>query len=119
MEIDPNYKSKHFELSADVKVPSVLLMTERYNPKWQVEVDGKPAKLLRCDFIMRGIYLEPGKHHIVCQYVSKLTTLYVSVAADLVALLLCGYLAFTKDDPEPGSSEASESPPSTKSDGIK
>jgi hypothetical protein len=96
VEINPNYRSKRIELSADVKTPSVLLLVERYNPKWQVEVDGQPARLLRCDFIMRGVYLTPGRHHIVMRFVTPLATLYVSLAAIALGLVICGYLAFTK-----------------------
>jgi len=31
---------------------------------WQVFVNGKPAELLRCNFIMRGVYLTPGAHTV-------------------------------------------------------
>lgn len=96
VEILPNYRSKRIELVADVKTPSVLLMTERYNPHWQVEVDGKPASLLRCNFITRGIYLEPGKHDIVLRFILPQTTLYISLAAIALGLGLCGWLAVSK-----------------------
>lgn len=92
------YQSKRIELSADVKAPSVLLLTERYNPNWHVEVDGKAAPLLRCDFIMRGVYLEPGKHSVVMRFVLPQTTLYVSLVAIVMGLVLCGWLAVTKDN---------------------
>lgn len=88
------YKSKRIELSAEIRSPCVLLLVERHSPKWQVEVDGKPAPLLRCDFILRGVYLAPGKHRIALRYVAPLTTLYVSCAGILVALVLCGVLIF-------------------------
>ncbi|MDB6020764.1 MAG: hypothetical protein JWQ04_621 [Pedosphaera sp.] len=108
VEINPNYRAKRIELAADVKTPSVLLLTERYNPQWQVEVDGKPAPLLRCDFIMRGIYLEPGKHNIVLRFVLPQTTLYISLVAIALGLGLCGWLAATKD--EEGKEEPVSSP---------
>jgi uncharacterized membrane protein YfhO len=110
VEILPNYKSKRIELSAEVKTPSVLLMTDRYNPQWQAEVDGKPAQLLRCDFILRGIYLEPGKHDIVLRFVLPQTTLYISLAAIGLGLALCGWLAVTKDE-----EKTTESVPATSS----
>jgi hypothetical protein len=92
--INPNYKSKRVELSADIKAPSVLMLAERYNDKWQVEVDGKPAPLLRCDFIMRGVYLQPGKHDIVFRFVTSHATLYTSLAAIALGLGLWGFLMF-------------------------
>ena len=101
VEINPNYKSKHVELQADVKVPSVLLLTERFNPQWRVEVDGKPATLLRCNFIERGVYLEPGKHNVVFRFAPSLTTFYVSLGFVFLGLALSGWLAFDKSGGEP------------------
>ena len=93
-----SYKPKRIELDADAKTPSVLLMADRFNPKWQVWVDDKPEKLLRCNFIQRGVYLSPGKHHIVFHFAPPMTSFYISLAVVCVGLLLVGCLVFTKDD---------------------
>lgn len=92
VEIDPNYKSKRIELKADAKVPAVLLLSERYNDKWHVEVDGKPTELLRCDFIERGVFLPKGQHTIVMHYEAPTHTLYISLAAVVLGLGLWGFL---------------------------
>jgi uncharacterized membrane protein YfhO len=76
------------------------MMTESYNPKWQVEVDDKPAKLLRCDFILRGVYLEPGKHKVVFRFVNPPGTLFIGVASIVLGLALCCYLGFNKSPEE-------------------
>jgi hypothetical protein len=107
VEINPNYKSKRIEMQADVKVPSVLLLSERYSPKWQVEVDGKPAPLLRCDFIERGVYLTPGKHDVVMRYAPPITTLWISVAAIVIGLGLWGFLIFSPSTEEEPAVETS------------
>jgi Bacterial membrane protein YfhO len=91
-----NYKPNHIELSADVKEPSVLLLTDRFDPKWSVKVDGKPAELLRCDFILRGVHLERGNHKIVMQFSTPLTMLYVSLATILVGFIFAGVLIVTR-----------------------
>ncbi len=115
VEINPNYKSKRVELQADVKVPSVLLLTERYNPQWRVEVDDKPAALLRCNFVERGVYLEPGKHKVVFRFVPSMTTFYTSLAGVFLGLVLSGWLAFDKSGREPDATasavDASKSKP--------
>lgn len=95
-----DYKSKRIELETDAKAPSVLLLTERFNPKWRVEVDGKPATLLRCNFIERGVYLEPGKHQVVFRFVPSMTTFYTSLAGVFLGLVLSGWHAFGKSDGE-------------------
>jgi hypothetical protein len=37
-----------------------LLSDTRYDPKWKVYVNGKPAKLLKANYIMQGVMLEAG-----------------------------------------------------------
>lgn len=101
VEINPNYKSKRVELQADVKAPSsVLLFSERYDPNWKVEVDGKPAPELRCNYIERGVYLTQGKHDIVMRFEPPMHTLWISLAAIVMGLGLWGYLIFVPTEEE-------------------
>jgi hypothetical protein len=101
-----SYKPKHIELKADAKVPSVLLLTDKYNTKWQVEVDGKPAQLLRCDFILRGVRLDAGSHKIVMRFEPPLTWLYLTLASMFIGLVLAAVLIITKSAPEAAASAA-------------
>lgn len=59
-----SYAPKKIILQATPSVPSILLLNDRFSVDWQVIVDGKPARLLRCNYIMRGVYLEPGSHKV-------------------------------------------------------
>jgi hypothetical protein len=95
-----DYAPKRIALAADVNSPSVLLLTDRFNPKWTVSVDGKPEQVLRCNFIERGVYLQPGKHEVVFRFTNDYTTFSISLGAGIFGLLLCGWLAVTKE-PEP------------------
>ncbi|MDB6108854.1 MAG: hypothetical protein JWR69_604 [Pedosphaera sp.] len=111
VRIKPNYEPKRVELDADVKAPSVLLLNDKFGPKWQVLVDGKPQPLLRCNFIMRGVRLEPGHHDVVFQFVTSQNTLYVSLAAVLLGLGLCAWLLVDKPGAErPGAAKPAASP---------
>lgn len=87
-----NYTPTHITFNAPVKSPSVLLFNDKFDPTWQVRVDGKEATLLRCNFIMRGVYLTPRAH--IVEFVLKpiITTLYVTLAGIVLGLLLIGYL---------------------------
>ncbi|MBA4147878.1 MAG: YfhO family protein [Verrucomicrobia bacterium] len=94
-----SYAPKKIVFSAEATVPSVLLFNDKYDPNWKVTVDGKEAPLLQANFIMRGVYLAPGKHEVVFAFEPPTTALYISLAALALGLLLCGYLVVsTKRD---------------------
>src|SRR5262249_31148759 len=57
-----SYAPKRIVAKASPSVPSILLLNDRFSTDWQVLVDGNPATLLKCNYIMRGVYLEPGAH---------------------------------------------------------
>jgi hypothetical protein len=48
---------KKVVLQANASAPAVLVLNDRYDPNWRVTIDGQPAPLLRCNFIMRGVSL--------------------------------------------------------------
>lgn len=85
-----SYAPKHIVLKARTESPAVLLLNDKYDPAWQVSVDGKPASLLRCNFIMRGVQVPPGEHQIEFQFAPSRTGLYVSFAALVLGAALLG-----------------------------
>ena len=88
-----SYAPKHIMLKAKTPVPAVLLLNDKYDPNWRVLVDGHPAPLLRCNFIMRGVSLTPGAHEMAFDFRPPHQSLYVSLAGVALGLGLCGYLA--------------------------
>jgi hypothetical protein len=90
------YEPKDIMFDAKTTTPSVLLLNDRFDPHWRVLVDGKPAELLRCNFIMRGVYLTPGQHIVEFQYQLANGPLYVSLAAIGIGLLLLMALALVR-----------------------
>jgi hypothetical protein len=108
-----SYAPKHIVLKAHVETPSVLLLNDKYDPDWKVKVDGKSADLLRCNFIMRGVYLTPGTHTIEFSFHWPMKPLYVSLAAIVVGLLVLGILlasnALAESSPDSAKNEAKES----------
>jgi hypothetical protein len=99
-----SYAPKRIVLRAKSLCQAVLLLNDRFHPDWKVFVDGKPEKLLRCNYLMRGVYLPPGTHTVEFRFAPPVDTFYVSVAAVLVGLALCGYLALysSKEPPVAG-----------------
>jgi len=72
-----SYKPSDIVFDAKPVTASVLLLNDKYDPNWHVSVDGKPAQLLRCNFIMRGVYLAPGPHTVEFRFLLPNKPLYV------------------------------------------
>jgi len=70
-------------------------LNDRYDPDWTASVDGQPAELLRCNYIMRGVHLEPGEHTVEFALRPSLTGLYISLITMGVAMVLLGVLGCT------------------------
>jgi hypothetical protein len=87
-----SYAPKNIVLRAENASAAVLLLNDRFDPNWNVMVDGRRAPLLRCNFLMRGVYLEPGKHTVQFTFHPPVRALYVSITGIAVALLLLGTL---------------------------
>jgi hypothetical protein len=88
------YAPKDIMFDAKTTTPSVLLLNDKFDPHWRVLVDGKPAELLRCNFIMRGVYLTPGQHTVEFQFSLPNKPLYVTVLAMGIGVLLAAFLLF-------------------------
>jgi hypothetical protein len=103
-----DYEPRDVKMSADAKLPCVLLFNDRFSPNWSVLVDKTPAPMLRCNYIMRGVFLSPGTHTIEFRYHANLKTLFVSLGGWAVGFLLAGYLVCTrkKEEPKPAPAPA-------------
>lgn len=89
------YETKHITLKASASAPSVLLLNDRYSPSWQVRVDGQPAKLLRCNYLMRGVSLTAGQHTVEFIFAPGVRPLYITCAAMGFGLMVALALLFT------------------------
>jgi hypothetical protein len=75
----------------------VLLLNDRWHPDWKVTVDGQPAELLRANFIMRGVAVPAGEHTVEFRFDPPHGTLWVSLSAIAVGLVLVGLLVFVPE----------------------
>lgn len=94
-----SYKPKEIVLKTKSTAANVLLLNDRYDPNWQVTIDGKPAELLRCNYLMRGVEVPAGEHQVEFHFRPDTKYLYVSLAAIVLGLGLIGYLAVPRRGP--------------------
>jgi hypothetical protein len=59
------------EIDLTLNAPSAgwLLLNDAFDPDWQVTVDGKPASLLRADYLLRGVRIPAGPDAVTLRYV--------------------------------------------------
>jgi hypothetical protein len=91
-----DYNPKFARLEADVKTSAVLLFNDRIGSDWHVRIDGANSTLLRCNYIMRGVSVTPGHHVVEFIFKQPLDSLYVSVSAIVIGIILGGYLIITR-----------------------
>ena len=91
-----SYVPKRVEIKTQSEAPGLLLLNDKYDPDWKVRVDGQPATLLECNYLMRGVPVPPGAHTVVFHFEPPTFALYFSLPAIAAGLLLCGYLAFAR-----------------------
>jgi len=87
-----SYSPKHIVFTANAANPSVLLLNDKYDRNWQVTVDGKLAELLRCNYIMRGVYLPAGEHTIEFQFILPNKALKITLSAVMAGIILVALL---------------------------
>ena len=95
-----SYSPKKLVFTANATTPAVLLLNDKYDANWTVTVDGQPADLLRCNFIMRGVQLTPGAHTVEFNFSLPSGPLKVTLAATVIGILLIGLLVFLTRKPQ-------------------
>jgi len=78
------YGQNHVRIAADIAEEGILLLNDAFDGDWRVTVDGEKAEVLRCNYLLRGVRLSPGKHSVVFTYRPTLIPFCLSVAAWLV-----------------------------------
>lgn len=82
-----NYKANHLTYSSNSTKKNLLVFSEIYYPVgWKVLVDGNETPIIRVNYLLRAITLEPGKHKIEMIYepssyfTSKPISLFASIS---------------------------------------
>ncbi len=87
-----SYEPRAIKLKTRSEAPAVLLLNDRFHPSWNVYVDGEREELLRCNFVMRGVYLPSAEHNVEFRFELQPTTFYLTLGAVILGILLCSYL---------------------------
>ena len=82
-----SYDIHRIEIDAEIKTPSLLVMSEMYYPAgWKAFVDGKEATVWKTDYALRSLFLEPGSHRVLLIFKPK--TIETGFMLSVASLLL-------------------------------
>ena len=91
-----SYDPKRIELKTQAGVPSVLLLNDLHHPDWKVTVDGKPAQLLRANYLMRAVQVPAGQHTVEFRYAPSSKGVLVSFGGLGLALMMGGWMIWPR-----------------------
>ncbi|MCD6380292.1 YfhO family protein [bacterium] len=95
-----DYGVNSIEINAHVENSCIMVMSEIYYPEWKVEVDGEEKEILRADYCLRALPLNPGDHSIKLKYKPHgiKVSLLISIIAFALSLILSivGFLGFKR-----------------------
>ena len=77
------------EVSVRGDADGLLVLGDPWYPQWRVEVDGRPAELLRVDHAFRGVRVPAGDHRVVFTYQDRALQAGLALSC-LTALGLAG-----------------------------
>ena len=62
------YEPQRVELEARLQRPGIVVLADLYYPGWTLQIDDKPAPILRANRLMRGAAVDAGTHRLVYRY---------------------------------------------------
>ncbi len=80
------YEPERVVVRAIANAPGFLVLTDTYDPGWQVSLDGHDAPLLRADHAFRAVALGPGSHRV--EFLYRPLAFRVGLVFSLGALVL-------------------------------
>jgi hypothetical protein len=83
------YDLHQISLEANVMKPAHLVLSEVYYPAgWKALVDGQETKIYKTDYLLRSIFLNPGKHQIEFRFEPRMFRLGLWLSVGTLACLL-------------------------------
>jgi len=62
------YTDNMISLSVRTKNPRLLVVLNRYDPRWHASIDGTVVPILRTNYIFSGIPIPQGDHNVILSY---------------------------------------------------
>jgi len=89
-----SYEPERITIKTDSTVSGTLILTDTYYPGWIATVDGRPTKIEKANWTMRGVVVPAGNHEITMTYkpISVRIGLLLSTLSIFISAFLLLYL---------------------------
>jgi uncharacterized membrane protein YfhO len=81
-------------IEATASSPAIVVVRNVYDKGWEATVDGRPGKVLPVDYLIQGIPIPAGTHHIVLRYRDDSVLLGLVVSASAAIIIAITVIAF-------------------------
>jgi hypothetical protein len=84
------YRLNDVTVDVDAPAPALLRLADLWYPDWKAAVDGRPAEILRADYLLRAVPVPAGRHQVEFRFESKSvkTGFLLSIVSAALALAL-------------------------------
>ncbi len=86
----PVYGRETIRTRVNARRRCFLVTSDTWYPDWSVEVDGRPAEILRANHAFRAVVVDAGEHDVVFRYTPRGYRRWLPVAAGLWIALAVG-----------------------------
>lgn len=73
------------KVESESSTDAFLVLSDLFYPGWKATIDGQPAEVIRTNYVLRGLYVTPGKHSIEFRY--EPIYLYIGGGISILGLL--------------------------------
>ncbi len=80
------YRLNDVSVEVDTPGPAILRLADLWYPDWTASVDGRPAEVLKADYLLRAVVVPAGRHRVEFRFASPAMRLGLTVS--LVSLVL-------------------------------
>jgi hypothetical protein len=88
-------RPERVEVAVEADRPALLVLNDVFAEGWKAEVDGRPARIWPANYLVRGVWVEPGVHRVVFSYRPPGLAAGLAAAAGLV-VALAGWAAWRR-----------------------
>jgi len=88
-----SYRLNDVAIAVDTPGPGLVRLADLWYPDWVATVDGRPAEILRADYLLRAVPVPAGRHRVEFHYRSRVVRLGLQLSVASLIVVLAGFAA--------------------------